>query len=236
MKRTLFTIVLTCLFAFSAWAQAPAPKPEPAPPEKPAPAPEKKSAEEEALDDTEDVIFERLVGLYFEGRGGVFFTVGGTRGYSNGQPFFGFELGYDINERFSIQFGYASGYQAANPLMCPDANACPSNNPADVCTGDDCYDYHLDFGLTFFNLSADYDFLYGRRWGLEVRAGGGAVIIDPSAEPDQGAVDFDVFGGIRFEYYTLLKHFTLAAEFDFFYVLPTGIASMAVTASVIYNF
>jgi len=227
MKRTLFTIVLTLLFAFSAWAQAPAPKPEPAPAPAPATEPEKPATEEEpVVDDAEDVIFERLVGLYFEGRGGVFFTVGGARGYSNGQPFFGFELGYDINERFSIQFGYASGYQAANPLKYPE----------DCGGGPDCNDYHLDFGLTFFNLSADYDFLYGRRWGLEIRAGGGAVIIDPSAEPDQAAVDFDVFGGIRFEYYTLLKHFTLAAEFDFFYVLPTGIPSMAVTASIIYNF
>jgi len=227
MKRTLFISVLACLLVSPAFAQAPAPKPgpasepEPAPAEKPAPAP----AGEAEIDETEDVIFERLVGLYFEGRGGVFFTVGGARGYSNGQPFFGFELGYDINERFSIQFGYASGYQAANPLVYPEN-----------CTGDNCNDYHLDFGMTFFNLSADYDFLYGRRWGLEVRAGGGAVIIDPSAEPDQAAVDFDVFGGFRFEYYTLLKHFTLAAEFDFFYVLPTGIPSMAVTASIIYNF
>jgi hypothetical protein len=226
MKRTLFTIVLTFLFAFSAWAQAPAPKPEPMPPEKPAPAPEEKAPEEEAIDETEDVIFERLVGLYFEGRGGVFFTVGGARGYSNGQPFFGFELGYDINERLSIQFGYASGYQAANPLKYPE----------ECGGGPGCNDYHLDFGMTFFNLSADYDFLYGRRWGLEVRAGGGAVIIDPSAKPDQAAVDFDVFGGFRFEYYTLLKHFTLAGEFDFFYVIQTGIPSMAVTASIIYNF
>jgi hypothetical protein len=226
MKRTLFTIVLTFLFACSAWAQAPAPKPEPAP----APEPEKKPADEapaeEAIDDTEDVIFERLVGLYFEGRGGVFFTVGGARGYSNGQPFFGFELGYDINERFSIQFGYASGYQAANPLKYPE----------ECGGGAGCNDYHLDFGMTFFNLSADYDLFHGRRWAFEARLGGGAVIIDPSAKPDQAAVDFDVFGGIRFEYYTLLKHFTLAGEFDFFYVLPTGIPSMAVTASIIYNF
>ena len=225
MKIKLFTTVLTFLFACSAWAQAPAPKPGP----EPAPAPEKPALEEGAeIDDTEDVIFERLVGLYFEGRGGVFFTVGGARGYSNGQPFFGFELGYDINERFSIQFGYASGYQAANPL-----------EYYDICTaggGSKCEDYHMDFGLTFFNLSADYDFLHGRRWAMEVRAGGGAVIIDPSAEPDQAAVDFDVFGGLRFEYYTLLRHFTLAAEFDFFYVIQTGIPSMAITASIIYNF
>lgn len=231
MKRTLFSIVLACLFPFSAFAQDEE-KPAPAAPEKPAaeapaekPAGEATAEEAPAIDEAEDVVFDRLVGLYFEGRGGVFFTVAGARGYSNGQPFFGFELGYDINERLSIQFGYASGFQAANPLKYPED-----------CAGDNCNDYHLDFGLTFFNLSADYDLFFGRRWAFEGRLGGGAVIIDPSAKPDQGSVDFDVFGGIRFEYYTLLKHFTLAAEFDFFYVLPTGIPSMAVTASIIYNF
>ncbi len=219
MKRTLFTCVLACLFAFSAFAQEGENKPEP----------EKKPADEtpaeEAVDDTEDVIFERLVGLYFEGRGGVFFTVAGARGYSNGQPIFGFELGYDITEQLSVQFGYASGYQAANPLKY-----------VEECTGDNCNKYHQDFGLTFFNLSADYDLFYGRRWAFEGRLGGGAVIIDPSAKPGQGPVDFDVFGGIRFEYYTLLKHFSVGAEFDFLYVLPTGIPSMAITASIIYNF
>ena len=223
MKRTFFTFVLACLFALPSFAQEAEEKPAPADGK---PADEAPVEEAEAVDDTEDVIFERLVGLYFEGRGGVFFTVGGARGYSNGQPFFGFELGYDITERLSIQFGYASGYQAANPLKYPE----------DCGGGAGCSEYHLDFGLTFFNLSVDYDLFHGRRWAFEGRLGGGAVIIDPSAKPDQGTVDFDVFGGIRFEYYTLLKHFTLAGEFDFFYILPTAIPSMAVTVSVIYNF
>ena len=228
MKRTFFFFVLACLFAFPVYAQEDGEKPAPPADGKPAPAPadEAPAEEGEVVDDTEDVIFERLVGLYFEGRGGVFFTVAGARGYSNGQPFFGFELGYDITERLSIQFGYASGYQAANPLMYPED-----------CGGEaGCNDYHLDFGLTFFNLSADYDLFHGRRWAFEGRLGGGAVIIDPSAKPDQAAVDFDVFGGIRFEYYTLLKHFTLAGEFDFFYIISTAIPSMAVTASIIYSF
>jgi hypothetical protein len=189
MKRTFFTLVLACLVAGPVFAQEegekPAPtapeKPAPAPPEKPVSAPSEKPVDDEpvvdepVVDDTEDVIFERLVGLYFEGRGGVFFTVGGARGYSNGQPFFGFELGYDVTERLSIQFGYASGYQAANPLKYPE----------DCHGGTECNDYHLDFGLTFFNLSADYDFFLGRRWAVEGRLGGGAVIIDPSAKPDQ---------------------------------------------------
>ena len=232
MKRTLFTFVLACLFALPSFAQEAEEKPgpadvKPAPPADGKPAPAEAPAEDtEVVDDTEDVIFERLVGLYLEGRGGVFFTVGGARGYSNGQPFFGFELGYDITERLSIGFGYASGYQAANPLMYPE----------NCSLGTKCNDYHLDFGLTFFNLSADYDLFHGRRWAFEGRLGGGAVIIDPSAKPDQGAVDFDVFGGIRFEYYTLLKHFTLAGEFDFFYILSTAIPSMAVTASIMYSF
>jgi len=177
------------------------------------------------VDDTQEVAFQRLTGLYIEGRGGVFFTVAGARGYSNGQPFFGFEFGYDFTERLSAQVAYYSGYQAANPLVYPEE-----------CTGEGCSDYHLDFGLTFFNLSADYDILYGRRWALEARLGGGVVIINPSAEPGQSPVDFDVFGGLRFEYYTLLTHFTLGAEFDFYYVLPTGIPAMSIAMSILYNF
>ena len=177
----------------------------------------------DSVDMTEEVVFERTTGFYIEGRGGVFFTVGGSRGYSNGQPFFGFEFGYDLTDRFSVQFGYASGYQAANPLQACD----PSGS---------CGDYHLDFGLTFFNLSADYDLVSKRRWALELRAGGGVVLINPSAEPDQSAVDGDIFAGTRFEYYTLLKHFTLGAELDFYYIMPTSIPAFSVAVSVLYNF
>ena len=191
-----------------------------------APAEDKAPAKDDSIDMSEDVVFERLTGLYFEGRGGMFFTLAGARGYSNGQPFFGFEIGYDITDALSIQLGYSQGYQAANPLMY-----------VENCTaGAECSEYHLDYGMTFFNLSADYDMVSGRRWALEVRLGGGVVLIDPSAEPGQGVIDGDVFGGLRFEYYTLLKHFTLGAEVDFFYVLPTGIPALAVSLSVLYNF
>ncbi len=188
---------------------------------------EKKSDPSDTIDMTEDVIFERLTGLYFEGRGGVFFTLGGDRGYSNGQPFLGFEIGYDITDALSIQLGYASGYQAANMAETPPEN----------CMGDpgSC-DYHLDFGLTFFNLSVDYDVLSYRRCALEVRLGGGVVLIKPSAIPDQSPVDGNAFLGLRFEYYTLLKHFTLGAEVDGFFVFPTMIPALAISFSILYNF
>ena len=176
-------------------------------------------------DEEEEVIFERLTGLYFEGRGGVFFTLGGARKYSNGQPMFGFELGYDVNENFSTQLAVTLGYQAANPLMYPEE-----------CSGDGCRDYHLDFAVTMFNLSADYDLFAGRRWAFEIRAGGGAALINPTAKPEQSSVDFDVFGGLRFEYYTLLRHFSLAAEYDFYFILPTNIPAMSVSVSLLYNF
>jgi len=104
------------------------------------------------VDQGEEIDFERVTGWYFEGRGGIFFTLAGARGYSNGQPCFGFEAGYDITEALSIQFSYLNGYQASNPLMYPEE-----------CTGTNCSDYHLDFGMTFFNLSADYDVLSGQR-------------------------------------------------------------------------
>jgi hypothetical protein len=197
---------------------------------------ETEKVELKLADEPEEVIFERLVGLYFEGRGGVFFTLGGARGYSNGEPFFGFELGYDFTERFSAQLAYASGYQAGNPIMCPSADLCPTSNAAKVCSGANCSDYHLDFGMTFFNVSGDFDIWYGKRWALETRLGAGVVMINPSAKPDQAGIDFDVFGGLRYEYYTLLKHFTVGGEVDFYYVLPTGIPSMSVSLQILYNF
>lgn len=224
MKALLPILLLSCGLAWSAPAAAQdAAKDDEAKEAPKAAATEKPGAP--AVDDTEEVAFKRLTGLYIEGRGGVFFTILGARGYSNGQPFFGFEFGYDFTERLSAQVAYYSGYQAANPLEYPED-----------CTGDNCSDYHLDFGLTFFNLSVDYDIFYGRRWAFEGRLGGGVVIINPSAEPDQSPVDFDVFGGLRFEYYTLLTHFTLGAEYDFYYVLPTGIPAMSIAVSVLYNF
>ena len=181
--------------------------------------------EAETIDESEDVVFDRVTGWYFEGRGGIFFTVAGARGYSNGQPFFGFEFGYDITEQLSIQFSYVNGYQAANPIKYPEE-----------CTGANCSDYHLDFGMTFFNISADYDIVYGDRWALEARLGGGVVIVNPSAKPDQSPVDGDVLAGVRFEYYTLLKHFTLGLETDFYYVLPTNIPALSISFSILYTF
>ena len=178
------------------------------------------------VDQSEDVSFERVKGFYIEGRGGVFFTLSGARGYSNGQPFTGFDLGYDVSDRFSVQLAYASGYQAANPIMYQDQCA--------LATG--CSDYHLDFAMTFFNLAADYDVLYGERWAIELRLGGGAVLTKPSAEPNQAVVDGNVFGGLRLEYYTMLKHFSVGLEGDFYYVLPTGIPAVSVGMSILYNF
>lgn len=220
--RTWFAALVALAFlAGPALAQGDAKKEEPAPK-----AEVDKKAEADKIDMSEDVIFERLTGLYFEGRGGAFFTLGGSAGYSNAQPFFGFEVGYDITDWFSMQISYTQGYQAANPLKDPL-----------TCTGQpDCSDYHMDFGITFFNLSADFDFVSGRRWALEARLGGGAALIEPSAEPDQGPVDGDVMVGLRGEYYTLLRHFSLGLEVDYILVVPTMINSLAISFSVLYNF
>lgn len=183
------------------------------------------SSTTKVVDQSEEVDFERVTGWYFEGRGGIFFTLGGARGYSNGQPSFGFEVGYDVTDKLSVQFSYLNGYQASNPLEYPEN-----------CTGNNCSDYHLDFGMTFFNVSADYDVLAGQRWALEGRLGGGIVLINPSAKPDQPPVDGDIFGGVRFEYYTMLKHFTVGLECDFFYVLPSNIPSISGLFSILYTF
>gem|GEM_PF-2351361 len=192
-----------------------------------------------AVEESEQIIFERIMGFYLEGRVGTFFTVAGARGWSNAQPFFGFELGYDINDALSLQLSYASGYQAANPLKyvggCdPSSGDC--SKYCDPSSDASCNDYHMDFSLTFINLSADYDMWSGERFALEARLGGGIVIIQPSAKPDQPPVDGDAFVGVRYEYYTLLKHFTVGAEFDFYYIFSAGIPAFSGSVSVVYNF
>lgn len=216
MKLRFFpaVVALLALCATTAFAQTEAPKEK----KQEVTTTEEKAAK--AVDESEEIIFERLTGFYFEGRGGVFLTFGGSRGYSDGQPFFGFEFGYDINESLSLQLSYAAGYQAANPLKDP------YDNP----------EYHYDFGLTFINVSADYDLYAAERWAIEARLGGGIVIINPDAEPDPSPVDGDVFAGFRFEYYTLLRHFTVGAEVNFYYVVPTMIPALSVSGSVIYTF
>ncbi len=220
------SVFSTCLLMFSTVAvAAPVSGGKAVKKEESAP-PAKSENKQKTVDMTEDVIFERLTGLYFEGRGGVFFTVGGARGYSNGQPFFGFEIGYDLTDWFSLQLAYAQGYQAANPVMYPEN--CGS--------GPECNDYHLDFGMTFFNISGDFDMVGGRRWALEARVGGGVALIDPSAKPDQGPVDGNVLAGLRFEYYTLLRHFSVGVESDYYLVIPTMIHSVAISFSILYNF
>ncbi|MBN2499090.1 MAG: adventurous gliding motility protein CglE [Deltaproteobacteria bacterium] len=184
-------------------------------------ASEKAVATQNKVDESEEIVFQRLTGFYFEGRGGVFLTFAGSRGYSNGQPFFGFEFGYDITDELSVQVAYASGYQAANPIKDP--------------LEDPTYK-HYDFGLTFFNLSADYDVWGGKRFALEARLGGGVVLISPEATPDQCPIDGDIFAGFRFEYYSLLRHFTFGAEVDFYFVMPTMIPALSASISVLYNF
>ncbi|HOX44627.1 MAG TPA: adventurous gliding motility protein CglE [Myxococcota bacterium] len=195
----------------------------------PAPAPAAEAKTAKPAEEAEEIAFERLTGLFFEGRGGVFFTLGGSRGYSNAQPVFGFEVGYDINDWWSLGFQYASGYQAANPI-----EACPTPDQPALCG--DYTGYHQDFSLTFFNLATDFDLVGGERWALEARVGGGVVLINPSAEPDAAPVDGDVFAGLRVEYYTLLKHFTLALELEYALVVPTMIHCLAGSFSIVYTF
>ena len=180
-----------------------------------------------AVDETEEVIFERLTGWYVEGRGGLMFTVAGARGYSNAQPYLGFDIGYDVTPRLSVQFGYATGFQSSNPLQYQD--------PAVKCAGDNG-GYNCDFSMSFFDIAADYDLLYGQRWAFEARLGGGVVVIDPSAKPDQPPVDGNIIGGFRFEYYTLLKHFTLAIELDFLYTFVTAIPALSTSVGIAYTF
>jgi hypothetical protein len=179
------------------------------------------------VDDTEEILWERYRGVFFEGRGGAYLTVGGARGYSNVQPVFGFTVGYDILDWLYVDFSYATGYQASNPLK------------AEGCVGGDAAykDYHCDFSLTYFLVGAGFSFIPRGPVTVEARIGAGVSLISPSAKPDQPPVDGAAYVGLRLKHFTLLKHFSIIAETGFYITFPTLIPALApLSISVMYTF
>ena len=164
-------------------------------------------------------------GWFVAGSGGGFLTVGGARGTSSPQPFVGLELGKELSSGLSAQVLLSLGYQSGNPL----------EDPLD-CTGAHCSDYHLDFGLTLLNLAGAMEVWSRERWKVEARLGGGLVLIQPSASPESGPVDFDGFAGVRGQYATLRAHLALAIEYDFYLIFPTFIPAMSLSLVALYHF
>src|SRR5260221_13433648 len=81
-------------------------------------------------------------GTFAEATLGGFFTVGGTRGISNGQPYLGLIVGRELGEAASI---FASIGVGASSASCFD-----DLNSAGNCKGAD------SFGMTFLELGASY--------------------------------------------------------------------------------
>ena len=73
----------------------------------------------------EDVLelFELDRGFYLGSDLGVFFALGGTRGYSNVQPYLAIKLGLDIGDYFGLQLNLSTAYSSGNPVSAQDRPA-----------------------------------------------------------------------------------------------------------------
>lgn len=174
-------------------------------------------------------VFVLQRGLYFASELGILQTLGGTRGYSNPEPFVALHLGYDLSRTVSVQLGVAQGWAAANPISGYDA---PDGAGRRV----------GDYALLFGGAEVVVALRPSERVAIEPRLGGGAAYVYPAltdpADPKRTLANVTpyVVGGVDLKYLTLLTDFSAGAGVTFYYVLGAGIPAIAESVSVRYTF
>lgn len=174
-------------------------------------------------------VFVLQRGFYLASDLGTFQTLGGTRGYSNLEPYVALHVGYDVSRSVSLQLDLAQGYAAANPLSGHDA---PDGAGRRV----------SDYSLLLGGVQAVLALRPSERVAIEPRLGGGAAYVYPAltdpADPRRAlpTVMPYVAGGVDLEYLTLLTDFSAGAGVTFYYVLGAGIPAVAESVSVRYTF
>jgi hypothetical protein len=170
-------------------------------------------------------IFELQRGFYLSSDLGVFMTFGGTRSYSNAQPFLSLKAGFDIGDYVSVQAALSAGYSSGNPIS---KNDLPGAGGREV----------VSFSL--FNAGAEVVAAVRptERFAIEPKVGGGITMLSP--EPTDPA-DIDasvgsmlphVSGGLDFKYLTLLTDFSAGVSLTGYIILgpniPAGAAAFVV--------
>lgn len=174
--------------------------------EEPAAESSEAEAEDEDLpqigEEDQLAVFVLERGFYASGDLGIFMTFGGTRGYSNVQPFVAVKIGFDINDYLSVQLALSSGYSSGNPLSDNDAGlGIPEQ---------EVIDYSL-FGMGAEIVGA---LRPTPRFAIEPKLGGGLTRIHPTphdpGDPNSFVGGFapHASGGVDFKYLTLLTDFT----------------------------
>jgi hypothetical protein len=172
-------------------------------------------------------VFVLQRGFYLAGDLGFLMTFGGTRGYSNVQPYVALKAGFDINDYLGAQVSVSSGYSSGNPL---------SDNDAGLGTqGQEVINYSLfSFGAELVGALRPTE-----RFAIEPRVGGGMTRIHP-APHDPGDPSAFIPGmlphasaGFDFKYLTLLTDFTAGVSLTGYFLfgpklIPAGAAAFVV--------
>jgi len=174
-------------------------------------------------------------GTFAEATVGVFTAMGGSRTFSNAQPYLGITFGRDLGSAASV---FASvGYGASNA-------SCFQRAPQGECLAAD------SFGATFLELGGSYGVPVAPRLLLSGKALLGVTLFSPGPfTDDAGGVPNQLIAphagaGIGLEYQTHLAHFTLGLDTIVRYSLVSrpagqgkaGIASLAILPRVRYVF
>lgn len=185
-------------------------------------------------------IFVLERGFYLASELGVFFTLGGTQGYSNLQPFMAIKAGYDLGDYFGLQASLSTAYVSGNP---PTSADLPGRDPRGI----NNFDATGDFGLFNLGLEAVVALRPTQRLAIEPKVGGGYSFIDPPlTDPAAGAPPTfakhsphggHVTAGVDIKYLTLLTGFSAGASVNFFGFLGGHgfIPAIAVAATVRYT-
>jgi hypothetical protein len=172
-------------------------------------------------------------GTFAEASVGVITILGGSRTFSNAQPYLGVTFGRDLGAAAAL-FG-SIGYGAAS-------NSCFQQSTRGDCLAAD------SFGATFVEVGASYRFPLASRisWLLEAVAGVTFFSPGPFTDAAGGVPDHIVAphagGGIGLEYATH-DHFSLGIESMMRYSLAlrgtgghSGVASLAIVPHIRYVF
>ena len=141
-------------------------------------------------------------GTFIETTLGFFTAMGGSRPFSNGQPYLGIAGGRQIGDQGSVFLALGIGAASAS---CYDAVI------KDVCQGAD------SFGATFAEVGAAYGASMTPRLLLSVKLVGGLSALSPGPVRDGKGVPDNLFGfhlggGGALDYDTHLDHFAVGID------------------------
>jgi hypothetical protein len=176
-------------------------------------------------------------GVFAEATLGLFTTLGGSRFFSNGQPYLGMMVGTELGQAAAVFLSLGIGASSAS---CFDLDARGNCRAAD------------SFGATFLELGASYGIPLAPRLLLSGMVVGGVTNLTPGPVLDSllNTVPDNQFGfhggaGLALDYDTRLDHFSVGLDALFRYTIAKrpgndssslGVPSLSVMPRLRYVF